>query len=1517
MGQEVSSAAAGDGNFAVKAAADAAQKRHSAQCEPDTRILSEPIIPSHRKDSQSSKKRKRDPELDNAMSFSRNRTPPHRLSNTFHRDQESPVQTRVRSRSPPASDARRDEIRRLRDHWSPTHRGEDPARSSHFEDAHAHWSKDRTTSRQGRFSWSPASSSRKSRRWTPSPPARAFDRAVKNPRSPDRPDTSPPRREEEPNRSTLYSTAVPRSERYLQKPSRRSPSPPKKHYRNLSWTRSANNLASNPNHKGASRQTPGQRRSVIPQHSPQHSLKSPSSPSISRNLINFNGLKAVPTGPKTALQYLGPGAATPIADTNRPLPTRPVLQDVDESVRAAPHAFLSSRWLPPQEATIQHLRGYFAKRSPGSIFVDDYGYYLLFNDDEEGHLNMDRLVAETPHRGKLFGMYPLTLEAYHNGQQQPDLGPTKPFDSHKGSTKELREEAAGLIANDLHEEDDLMGLSNKKEGDITRRKDVGEKIPTTTPKRMQPKSEVWRLLSPSRTTGRQETDDTSSVSARTETPSELSTSRRTRCHVCKADSSMHMGDLMICSSCPRRWHRACHEVPPFAPDSISDVNWQCRRCIKRQVPLPESSYELRTFAQVATSFEPVPDHSRARQAGSQEFSSQAKNGSKVVKEGTRKSAFPASLHESHPFDQQTAERTSNTIVEGPNPPKRSNNIIFSDRPNSPDGSRTETLAEKVAGAHREAGRGRHQEHYLDFKDDEASDLVERSFTQTAPSTVAVSQDMKANSKTQFKRIKISRKPPKAAQSCESTSASNNVQRLAAPELSAQQLRRPEVRSDKARSAMHDAEIQTAPEVPESPAELRNSFVNESAAAEHLSKAADVAPASSTVGTPLSQPLATPNVAAKPKAKRTRQSFVICSVCQENKAYTSNPHAQACCSMCKQQQQQEPITAKVGEQSTHKNTGVEPQGSKSLVDGSMERSRQVRKEGTSAARPLEAAESRERSNDDVQINANVVNGESSDSLAPNERTASTNLPAHMDLCNSTGPATIPARFQDNQIERTDPVHGRDARTPDDVDVSTSVQDNVCEEQPLDGCSTIEDSRPTKRKRRNFTDGNFPGNSHARAKGSYIRLIGMALCDAPNHRMQLRGIAAWIAEKIPSYELGVGNWEHGLKVTLGAHVGVKGKMMFKAVDFKPGVDDDRHGSKEWYQMHETVASTHERWDPDLKQAVSPAFASPKEATEVVGASQQEEASAHKHGMGNDDAPDDHHYGKASPAGATEDRLGQAQAAKFLKGPTGSQQGYPSVTDFSNSSKHVDVDESAANKNTKAVEDSEDEPLNAVRRRYAAPEARMKAPEHVGKEQGFPRPNQQLSTPMIAPEEADCDAGTLPTTNTWRSPTRGAADDDRSLFEPTTQGEQDVTHTALSLFDEWPEYHPAGQIDREAKIAEIKRRPSRKAMSGKPALYSRLGGHEASQSGHSKHQIGNLSTEEPCEKQGLPARKFAHSIDPFPVEPNVVYYDTLEEFFGLPQHLSPVMYNGQLAYRDGTKDHSSRVRKAQAYFPTGLGG
>ena len=315
----------------------------------------------------------------------------------------------------------------------------------------------------------------------------------------------------------------------------------------------------------------------------------------------------------------------------------------------------------------------------------------------------------------------------------------------------------------------------------------------------------------------------------------------------------------------------------------------------------------------------------------------------------------------------------------------------------------------------------------------------------------------------------------------------------------------------------------------------------------------------------------------------------------------------------------------------------------------------------------------------------------------------------------------------------------------------------------------------------------------------------------------------------------------------------------------------------------------------------------ASSTVGTLSESLAATNVFAKPNADAiPNDRYYGEASPVRPIQDRSGQAQAAESLKGPIGSDQDNPSLTVVSNSPQHVDLDEDAASQSTKALQDSEDEPLNAVWRRSAAPKAQMR------------------STPMIAPEEAGGDSGTLPKTlpktlpNPWRSLTRGATIDERSLFEPVPQDEQYVTSTALSLFDEWPEYDPARQIDREAKIAEIKRRPTRKAMFGKPALYSRLGSHEASQTGHSMPQGGNLSTENPRGKHALSVRTVAQSIDPFPVEPNVVYYNTLEGFFGLPQNPVPVMHNGRLMYCDGTKIHSSRVRKAQAYhFPTGHGG
>ncbi|TKA27218.1 hypothetical protein B0A50_04555 [Salinomyces thailandicus] len=159
------------------------------------------------------------------------------------------------------------------------------------------------------------------------------------------------------------------------------------------------------------------------------SLKSNSSPATSgmRELVNFKGLRAVPTGPKPAHQ---PVLETGAPESRRSAPGVPQLLDVGLSVRASPHAFLSGRRLPPHEPTLRHLHGYARRYKPRRINVDRFGYYFVFDDTREGHANLDLLVDAAPKGDKIFGIYAVVLEAFHRGQTSPRTGRVVANDSH-------------------------------------------------------------------------------------------------------------------------------------------------------------------------------------------------------------------------------------------------------------------------------------------------------------------------------------------------------------------------------------------------------------------------------------------------------------------------------------------------------------------------------------------------------------------------------------------------------------------------------------------------------------------------------------------------------------------------------------------------------------------------------------------------------------------------------------------------------------------------------------------------------------------------------------------------------------------------------------------------------------------------------------------------------------------------------------------------------------------------------
>lgn len=108
----------------------------------------------------------------------------------------------------------------------------------------------------------------------------------------------------------------------------------------------------------------------------------------------------------------------------------------------------------------------------------------------------------------------------------------------------------------------------------------------------------------------------------------------------------------------------------------------------------------------------------------------------------------------------------------------------------------------------------------------------------------------------------------------------------------------------------------------------------------------------------------------------------------------------------------------------------------------------------------------------------------------------------------------------------------------------------------------------------------GNSLKRPKGTYARLIHMAISDAPDNRLRSYEVIQWISRNIPNYKLGQGTWASGVKSTLifkSDTSGENGKATLRRTG--PG------GSESWYELLPHWKNKVERWDATLSQPVPP--------------------------------------------------------------------------------------------------------------------------------------------------------------------------------------------------------------------------------------------------------------------------------------------------------------------------------------------
>ncbi|KAK5715460.1 hypothetical protein LTR15_010104 [Elasticomyces elasticus] len=522
---------------------------------------------------------------------------------------------------------------------------------------------------------------------------------------------------------------------------------------------------------------------------------------------------------------------------------------------------------------------------------------------------------------------------------------------------------------------------------------------------------------------------------------------------------------------------------------------------------------------------------------------------------------------------------------------------------------------------------------------------------------------------------------------------------------------------------------------------------------------------------------------------------------------------------------------------------------------------------------------------------------------------------------------------------------------------------------------------KRKRRERADFTAKNILALRPKCTYDELISFALCEAPGHRLQSRNIVAWIANNIPGYLLDGDPWTGRISMTLSANCD-KGKYLFmkqEAHEDDEGVD----GTGNWWKLKDKMVEKSQRWDPALKEPVSPPRWGTRKKDVVKRNVAPEEEAEEEQPLGKSGRPADK---SASFEEKGEDeaddapplkprRAGRAEREKVLSSaaaveePPMVQPPQPVKRASKSAPSHLagkfakrrresdrmtvdhavpDKEGAASGKLTSDRHEmdfpsSDEEPLaKKVQRakpvlRFPPPAAAMMSATTTFDTMADVEMEEAAKELRQSPEPMESDkADEAIDTPFFRSPRdttkRQSAEDDPKTLHLQTNGSQstpfermkrefnNIEYTALSLYDEWPEHAPENAIDEEEKAEEIRKRPTRKQMFGKPATYSRLASNLTKSTpgatpgtSFAKSDTATAaddSDDNATQRRTRSPRKKDYAALPA-LEQSVKECATLDEFLGKPANPMMCWYKGQLAYRDGTRDRQGRLPRGKEYY------
>lgn len=390
----------------------------------------------------------------------------------------------------------------------------------------------------------------------------------------------------------------------------------------------------------------------------------------------------------------------------------------------------------------------------------------------------------------------------------------------------------------------------------------------------------------------------------------------------------------------------------------------------------------------------------------------------------------------------------------------------------------------------------------------------------------------------------------------------------------------------------------------------------------------------------------------------------------------------------------------------------------------------------------------------------------------------------------------------------------------------------------------------------------GNSFSRPDGTYYRLIGMALCAADDNRATSRWISEWIARNIPNYALGEGVWAQSLKsvVCLNA-AGRTGKSLVTSITVSP---PDSSSKRVVYELLSGLKDELELWDEVLQRPMLPLARRQSYRQPLLGKAPEENI-VEKTTMDpvddvmdvdNDEFIQQHQDQGADSDDATDNEDWTIDAMRKLDAGMGTlapQLSRPEGSETPQKQRPV----SSISRRLSNMWDASTEGT----RRDSQPTVSV--------------PSTQLFTAADLQKEA--------------SPPYIDEDEERALLHMIREDHRTRNSTSRSLFTDRPQYDLSSEVKRQAKIAEISKRPRRKDIIGKPAGYSVLGW-----TGFFEERLSTTS------RNVSPAKK--NRGPPLLADDGTLIqvFSSLDDFLGLPDDLVPAIVNKQLVYRhkDGNK-------------------